>query len=61
MRKSWKKLWNEALIGHFEVIESEEMDERLNHTISLQEDGCLPGISDVSLVPREKTLDPAGG
>ncbi|HEU4507952.1 MAG TPA: hypothetical protein VFR78_06930 [Pyrinomonadaceae bacterium] len=56
-----KKLWNEAVIGHFEVIESGEMDERLNHTNSLQEDGCLPGSSDFTLVPCQKTLGPADG
>lgn len=48
------------MIGHFEVIESGEMDERLNHTTSLQEDGCLPDISDVTIVPREETLGQAG-
>jgi hypothetical protein len=32
------------------------MDERLNYTIGLQEDGCLPGIHDFSLVPDEKAF-----
>jgi hypothetical protein len=29
------------------------MDERLNHTISLQEDGCLSGINDLTFFPGQ--------
>jgi len=48
-----------ASIGHFEVIDSGEMHEGLNHTNSLQEDGCLPNIDDFSLVSDEKTFGQA--
>ncbi len=36
------------------------MYERLDHTIGLQQDGCLPGIGDLTVVPRPKTLGKAG-
>jgi hypothetical protein len=42
------------------MIESGDPDERLNHTISLQEDGCMSGVGDLTLFPRAKTLGQAG-